>query len=114
MTEEEQSCVARLVQEYSEIKKKIALLRECLRASGRHLEELGEQLRKNPLNVLEGGVDGAHFVIRPYGAAPSEEIPCVDLASLGAKVQRLRDAMTEKGDMESRLQQLGLGNLIAD
>ena len=114
MTEDERSCVAHLVQGYSETKRKIALHRECLRASGKHLRDLGDQLERNPLGIVSGGGAEENFVIKPYGAASPEEIPFVNLGSLAESVHDLRVLIAEKADLEVRLQQLGLGTLTGD
>lgn len=83
MTEGEKgSFVTRLVIDYSEIKVKISLLCEHLKAQGEELENFGNRLRNLP---------------------DSADVPPIDLNKIRQDIEDLKEAMEEKKALERRL-----------
>lgn len=83
MTEGEKgSFVTRLVIDYSEIKVKISLLCEQLKAQGEELENFGNRLRTLP---------------------DSADVPPIDLNKIRQDIEDLKEAMEEKKALERRL-----------
>ena len=77
MTEYEKAdCIARVTQEYSNLKTKIALIKECLKSKGECLEKLGEKIQKN-LSLIEYGEEtGSSFMSQRLWSSPSKRNTC--------------------------------------
>jgi hypothetical protein len=104
-----------LVQEYEQNNKAIAVLRSALDTAGSQMSILGDQLRRNPLQVIvEGGEFSItdEFYVSSMGRLAVVERRTISVEVIEEHLSRLKSCMKKKREMEDRLREAGLDTHI--